>query len=158
MRELLRSARQWALVMACLTAGVLGLEGFLDARETRPLFPPATEFPEGATWLNTDAPPTLESLRGRVVLLDFWTFCCINCLHTLPDLAAIEETFRDQPVTVLGVHAAKFANEARPEAVRAAIARHGIRHPVLLDPLEELPTGRMRGRTWGAYGVRTWPR
>lgn len=81
------------------------------------------EFPSGAQWLN--APPLRLSreLQGRVVLLDFWTFCCINCMHILPDLAALERKYADLPVTVVGVHSAKFDNEKDSNAIRSAVLR-----------------------------------
>lgn len=108
----------------------------------------APEFPAGFTWLNTDRPLTLKELRGRVVMLDFWTYCCINCQHILPDLAYLEEKYSDQPVTVIGVHSAKFRNEQDPAQIRHAILRHDIAHPVVVDEDH---------RIWQAYGVRGWP-
>lgn len=77
----------------------------------------------GADWLN--APPLRldRELRGRVVVLDFWTYCCINCLHVLPALARLERKYANQPVTVVGVHSAKFTNEKDSAAVRAAVLR-----------------------------------
>ena len=102
----------------------------------------------GRGWLGTggrDVGPA--QLRGRVVLLDFWTAGCVNCLRVLDELAALEERFGDALV-VLGVHSPKFAHEARPEAVAAAVGRYGVRHPVLDDA--DLVT-------WDAYAVRAWP-
>ncbi len=111
----------------------------------RPLAP---EIPAGLTWHNTDRPLSLKALRGRVVVLDFWTYCCINCIHVLPDLAAIEERFIEDPVVVIGVHSAKFDNEGIPENVRQAVLRYGIRHPVVVD----------QGRgIWRDWGIRSWP-
>jgi len=101
-----------------------------------------------ADWRNIDRPVSLQELRGHVVVLDFWTFCCINCMHVLPELAALEEYFDGKPVVVLGVHSAKFDHEKVPAAVDDAIARHRIRHPVLLDPTHAL---------WQQYAVRAWP-
>ncbi|MEZ4235327.1 MAG: DUF255 domain-containing protein [Myxococcota bacterium] len=110
--------------------------------------PPLPTAPEA--WLGLDGRPvpTLEALRGQVVVLDFWTHCCINCLHVLPELAAIEERFAGQPVTVLGIHCAKFPAEEIAENVRNAMARHGVHHPVLLDPGHDV---------WEEYAVRSWP-
>ncbi|WP_344872730.1 NHL domain-containing thioredoxin family protein [Allokutzneria multivorans] len=102
----------------------------------------------GRGWLNTGgADVKLADLRGKVVLLDFWTFCCINCLHVLDELRPIEEEFADVLVTI-GVHSPKFTHEADPEALRAAVERYEVHHPVLDDP--ELGT-------WQQYAVRAWP-
>lgn len=92
----------------------------------------APEFPEGMEWLNTDRPLRLADLRGKVVLLDFWTYCCINCMHILPDLAYLEHKYRNELV-VIGVHAAKFANEREADNIRQAILRYEIEHPVVND-------------------------
>jgi thiol-disulfide isomerase/thioredoxin len=102
----------------------------------------------GRNWLNTGGKSLdLESLRGKIVLLDFWTFCCINCLHVLDELRPLEEKFSDVLVTV-GVHSPKFEHEADPVALAAAVERYEIHHPVLDDP--ELDT-------WKAYTARAWP-
>lgn len=101
----------------------------------------------GRGWLNTAAPLTLRDLRGRFVLLDFWTFCCINCLHVLDELRPIEEAYGDELV-VVGVHSPKFVHEADPVALAAAVERYSVHHPVLDDP--DLTT-------WQAYTARAWP-
>ena len=101
-----------------------------------------------SAWLNTAAPMSLEALRGNVVVLDFWTTCCINCLHVLPELAAVEARFAGRPVAVIGVHAPKFTAEKDRERVIQAVARHGVRHPVVMDPEHDL---------WKQYTVRSWP-
>ncbi|MFH9086799.1 thioredoxin-like domain-containing protein [Streptomyces sp. NPDC017673] len=99
-------------------------------------------------WLNTgDQQYTLADLRGRIVVLDFWTFCCINCLHVLDELRELEEKHRDTLV-VIGVHSPKFVHEAEHQAVVDAVERYGVAHPVLDDP--ELAT-------WKQYAVRAWP-
>ncbi|MGW2209413.1 NHL domain-containing thioredoxin family protein [Streptomyces sp. NPDC001781] len=99
-------------------------------------------------WLNTgDRQYTLADLRGRIVVLDFWTFCCINCLHVLDELRELEERHRDT-VVVVGVHSPKFVHEAEHQAVVDAVERYGVEHPVLDDP--ELAT-------WKQYAVRAWP-
>jgi DNA-binding beta-propeller fold protein YncE len=100
-------------------------------------------------WLNTDRPLRIgRELRGQVVLLDFWTYCCINCMHVLPDLEHLERRFAGRAFVVIGVHSAKFANEAERRNVRAAVQRYGIAHPVALD--DDLSI-------WRSYGVRSWP-
>ena len=101
----------------------------------------------GAGWVNTDRPLSLAELRGRVVLLDFWTFCCVNCLHVIEELRPLEERFGDRLV-VIGVHSPKFPHEQEHEAVVRAVQRHRIHHPVLDDPEME---------TWQQYAVRAWP-
>ncbi|MGC1276406.1 MAG: thioredoxin-like domain-containing protein [Planctomycetaceae bacterium] len=101
----------------------------------------------GVGWLNTSGPITLKDLRGKVVLLDFWTYCCINCMHVLPDLEYLEEKFDDELV-VIGVHSAKFDNEKDSDAIREAILRYEISHPVINDANMVL---------WRKFGVRAWP-
>ncbi|MFD2793847.1 NHL domain-containing thioredoxin family protein [Promicromonospora vindobonensis] len=102
----------------------------------------------GRGWLNTGGRSvTLAELRGKVVVLDFWTFCCINCLHVLDELRELEEQHRDELV-IVGVHSPKFEHEADAAALAAAVERYEVRHPVLDDP--ELVT-------WGAYTARAWP-
>lgn len=99
-------------------------------------------------WLNTGGSEyTLADLRGRIVILDFWTFCCINCLHVLDELRELEEKHRDT-VVIIGVHSPKFVHEAEHAAVVDAVERYGVEHPVLDDP--ELAT-------WKQYAVRAWP-
>jgi thiol-disulfide isomerase/thioredoxin len=111
--------------------------------------PRAPELPAGFSWLNTDRPLTFAGeLKGRVTLLDFWTYCCINCIHILPDLAYLEEKYRDEPFQVIGVHSAKFTNEAQRQTIRAAVSRYDIHHPVIVD--EEMAL-------WNEYAVRSWP-
>ncbi|MCT9075000.1 NHL domain-containing thioredoxin family protein [Streptomyces fulvoviolaceus] len=99
-------------------------------------------------WLNTGGRQyTLADLRGRIVVLDFWTFCCINCLHVLDELRELEAKHADT-VVVIGVHSPKFVHEAEHAAVVDAVERYGVEHPVLDDP--ELAT-------WKQYAVRAWP-
>ncbi|MEE9545450.1 MAG: thioredoxin-like domain-containing protein [Rhodospirillales bacterium] len=98
-------------------------------------------------WFNVERPLSLEDLRGRLVILDFWTFCCINCMHVLSTLKVIEETFPEE-VVVIGIHSPKFEAERDAANVAQAIARYDIRHPVVHDPEMTL---------WRAYCVRAWP-
>ncbi|MFJ4775358.1 NHL domain-containing thioredoxin family protein [Streptomyces sp. NPDC088762] len=99
-------------------------------------------------WLNTGGKDlTLADLRGRITILDFWTFCCINCLHVLDELRELEEKHRDT-VVIIGVHSPKFVHEAEHAAVVDAVERYEVHHPVLDDP--ELAT-------WKQYAVRAWP-
>ncbi|MFD8632082.1 NHL domain-containing thioredoxin family protein [Streptomyces sp. NPDC059533] len=99
-------------------------------------------------WLNTGGKElTLADLRGKCVVVDFWTFCCINCLHVLDELRELEEKHRDT-VVIIGVHSPKFVHEAEHAAVVDAVERYEVHHPVLDDP--ELAT-------WKQYAVRAWP-
>jgi DNA-binding beta-propeller fold protein YncE len=107
----------------------------------------APELDGGTGWLNTSGEITMKDLRGKVVLLDFWTFCCINCMHVLPDLAFLEKKY-DKQLVVIGVHSAKFANEKDDENIRKAIMRYEISHPVIND--SEM-------RVWERFGARGWP-
>jgi len=107
----------------------------------------APEFHEGMEWLNTKSPLSLRDLRGKIVLLDFWTYCCINCMHILPDLKRLEHKYRNELV-VIGVHSAKFTTEQDTENIRQAILRYEIEHPVVNDRDMVI---------WRAYNVRSWP-
>ncbi|KNE80268.1 MULTISPECIES: NHL domain-containing thioredoxin family protein [Streptomyces] len=108
----------------------------------------APELTGKGGWLNTGGTSyTLADLRGRIVILDFWTFCCVNCLHVLDELRELEEKHRDT-VVVIGVHSPKFVHEAEHQAVVDAVERYEVHHPVLDDP--ELAT-------WKQYAVRAWP-
>lgn len=108
----------------------------------------APELDGGLTWLNVAEPLTLKSLRGSVVILDFWTYCCVNCMHVLPVLRAVEEHFRDQPVVVIGVHSGKFTAEQDPAHIREAVGRYEVEHPVVVDDDMSL---------WSRYAIRSWP-
>lgn len=108
----------------------------------------APELRGAGGWLNTGGRAlSLKDLRGKIVLLDFWTFCCVNCLHVIDELRPLEERFADVLVTV-GVHSPKFPHETEHAAVEAAVERYEVRHPVLDDPALE---------TWQQYAVRAWP-
>lgn len=105
------------------------------------------ELPADFPWLNCDRPLSLAALRGRVVVLDFWTYGCINCLHILPDLKYLETKYADS-LTVIGVHSAQFDNERDINNIRQAILRHDIEHPVIVDRDFYI---------WQQYAVRAWP-
>jgi uncharacterized protein YyaL (SSP411 family)/thiol-disulfide isomerase/thioredoxin len=123
------------------------LDQKLESKEKTRIHAP--ELPEDRSlWLNVDAPLSLRALAGNVVVLDFWTYCCINCMHVLPELEAIEEQFADRPVVVIGVHAAKFGAEKERSNVERAVLRHRISHAVVLDSEHEL---------WRKYAVSSWP-
>ncbi|MFN0056558.1 MAG: thioredoxin-like domain-containing protein [Planctomycetales bacterium] len=107
----------------------------------------APDLDGGTGWLNTAGEITLKDLRGKVVLLDFWTYCCINCMHVLPDLKYLEQKF-DKQLVVIGVHSAKFENEKESDNIRRAIMRYEIEHPVIND--SEMTV-------WRKFDVRSWP-
>lgn len=108
---------------------------------------PAPEFTGINRWLN-GPPLAMRDLRGRVVLVDFWTFGCINCFHTLPYVKDWDRQYRSRGLTVVGVHTPEFENERIAENVKGAVERYGIRYPVAQDN---------EYATWNAYGNRYWP-
>jgi cytochrome c biogenesis protein CcdA/thiol-disulfide isomerase/thioredoxin len=126
--------------------------GIEPAQATDLGLPDAGPAPElrgiSATFNTGGAPLRIAGLRGRVVLLDFWTYSCINCLRTIPELKALDERYRGAGLTVVGVHTPEFLFEADPGNVGRAVRDLGIRYPVVLDP---------RYETWDAYGTRYWP-
>jgi DNA-binding beta-propeller fold protein YncE len=107
----------------------------------------APELTGGRGWLNTDKPLSLAALKGKIVLLDFWTYGCINCIHIIPDLKRLEAKYSNQLV-VIGVHSAKFDNEKETDNIRRIILRYELEHPVVNDADFNI---------WQAYGVRAWP-
>ena len=108
----------------------------------------APEFPAGYDWFNVSRPLSMSGdLRGKIVILDFWTQGCINCIHIIPDLHRLEREHPDE-IVVVAVHWAKFDTERTSEAVREASIRYGRQHPIVNDNLELLRT---------AYGVNAWP-
>lgn len=108
---------------------------------------PAPPLNGGVDWLNTARPIRLQDLRGKVVLLDFWTYCCINCMHMMPVLRQIEEKYRNELV-VIGVHSGKFQTEKDSENIRNAVLKYDLRHPVVNDANLVL---------WRNYRVESWP-
>jgi thiol-disulfide isomerase/thioredoxin len=107
----------------------------------------APDFPEGLQWLNSERPISIRQLRGKIVLLDFWTYCCINCMHIIPQLKKLEKKYPNELV-VIGVHTAKFTTEKETDNIRQAILRYEIEHPVVNDKDH---------RVWSEYAVRAWP-
>ncbi len=136
------------LAIAAFFLGIL-LASPLAAQQVVP-YParvPAPSLDNGGEWLNTDRPLDLRDLRGKFVILDFWTYCCINCMHILPELKKLEQE-NPKHLVVIGVHSAKFFNERDSQNVHEAIERYEIEHPVVNDPQLIL---------WQKYGVDTWP-
>lgn len=155
-RKLLRLIAFVVVALGCVTAGPTGSIAQTEAtpaagnanvaenpyRQRVPA--PALE---GGEWVNTPAPLALADLRGRYVLLDFWTFCCINCMHVLPELNKLEHAFPNELV-VIGIHSAKFQGERVTDNIREAVLRYEIEHPVINDAKMTI---------WGTYGARSWP-
>ncbi|HEU4941730.1 MAG TPA: thioredoxin family protein [Gaiellaceae bacterium] len=121
-----------------------GDQAALAADGTAPVAPELQGIVE---WINSE-PLTLSELRGRVVLIDFWTYSCVNCLRTLPHLEAWDSSYRADGLTVVGVHAPEFAFERVPDNVRAAVRKLGVRYPVALDN---------DFVTWTEYANQYWP-
>lgn len=99
------------------------------------------------TWINSE-PLTIEGLKGRVIVVDFWTYGCYNCRNTLPALKSWDSLYRDQGLTIIGVHTPEFEGEKSVQSVREQVSSLGIRYPVLTDNDNE---------TWQAYNVHAWP-
>jgi len=108
---------------------------------------PAPEFAGIQTWLNSQ-PLTMQELRGKVVLVDFWTYSCINCVRTLPYITAWDEKYRDQGLVIIGVHAPEFEFEKKIDNIQTAIAKYGIHYPVAVD--NDLST-------WINFNNQYWP-
>jgi len=120
-----------------------------SGENTLPHLGAATEFSGIGGWLNTDGKPlTLASLKGKVVLVNFWTYSCINCIRTLPYVTNWYEKYKDQGFVVVGVHTPEFAFEKKQSNVEQALQQYGIQYPVALDN---------DYTTWTAYENRYWP-
>ena len=108
----------------------------------------APDFLNGTKWLNTDAPVSLSELKGKVVLVDFWTYTCINCIRTLPFITSWYEKYKDEGFVVIGVHTPEFEFEKQTKNVESAIKQYKIHYPVVQDNEFAI---------WGAYNNRYWP-
>ncbi|WP_338392091.1 thioredoxin-like domain-containing protein [Fulvitalea axinellae] len=114
----------------------------MEARSERA---PDIDTPYG--WLNTDRDWHIKDFKGKIVLLDFWTYGCVNCYHILPDLRKLEEMYPNELV-IIGVHSGKFTSEKGTNQIRNAILKFGIKHPVVNDAKFDI---------WQKYGVNAWP-
>ncbi len=146
MRMLLSAVAVCLLFAAAIRAqGEKGGDDVSSSRERGRVRAP--ELEGGRGWLNTEKPLSVAGLRGKVVLLDFWTYGCVNCMHVIPDLKRLEEKYPTELV-VIGVHSAKFENEKETENIRRIVLRYGLEHPVVNDA---------DFRIWNSYAVRAWP-
>src|SRR5262245_39332382 len=141
-------ASSMAAIAAGALAGPLGAGGKGTVRVEPTAFAqvPPLSFEGGTAWINS-GPLTPMDLKGKIVLLDFWTFCCINCHHVLPDLAKLEEKYKNELV-VIGVHSPKFFAEADTENIRKKVHEYQIKHPVVNDKEQVI---------WNRFGVSSWP-
>ena len=142
-----------ALVLACAalaeaqSVNLLSLKGIRSMSSRYQGRVRAPELAGARGWLNIDKPLSLAALKGKVVLLDFWTYGCINCIHIIPDLKRLEAKYANNLV-VIGVHSAKFDNEKETDNIRRIILRYEIEHPIANDADFAI---------WQAYSVRAWP-
>ena len=164
-----RMSKKEALVLAALLAGCASGVTALAVKKSTPsvapvaparayakrtTLPPVAERPttpgfgKARGWLNATRAPKDDELRGRVVVVDFWTSCCINCMHTLPTLARLEKKHANDPFLVVGVHTQKFDAEPEIDRLRASVIRYGISHPVAIDGDRGI---------WESWGVNAWP-
>ncbi|NBO91236.1 MAG: hypothetical protein EBV06_02800 [Planctomycetia bacterium] len=145
----MRLTRLWPVVLVILPAIALLPFFWLNTtqRVSAQRAVKAPDFDGAAGWLNTAGPLKMSDLKGKIVVLDFWTLCCINCIHVLPDLDKLEKKYPNELV-VIGVHTPKFDSEKSNESIRKAILRYEISHPVVNDA---------NRRIWAAFGSRAWP-
>jgi DNA-binding beta-propeller fold protein YncE len=134
------------IIVALVASAMIAERGVLMSAQDRARVR-APEIQGGRGWLNTDKPLSLAALKGKIVLLDFWTYGCINCIHIIPDLKKLEAKYANQLV-VIGVHSAKFQNEKETENIRRIILRYELEHPVYNDS---------EYAVWSSYGVHAWP-
>ena len=131
--------------MAAIVLSTATLAATATAAPVAPMTAP--EFTGIQQWLNSE-PLTLRQLRGKVVLVDFWTYTCINCIRTLPYVKSWHEKYKDQGLVVVGVHTPEYPFERSTDNVKTAIKRFGITYPVAQDN---------QYATWSAYNNQYWP-
>jgi len=119
-----------------------------DHAENLPEVLPAPDLVGLTNWINSDKISSLSELRGQVVLIDFWTYACINCRRTLPHVQALYERYQDEGFVVLGLHAPEFSYERKIENVRTEVLKHGLTYPIAQDN---------DFATWRNYNNRYWP-
>lgn len=113
-----------------------------------PTLYPVLEFSRLANWINSREIKSMQELRGKVVLVDFWTYSCFNCVNTFPYVQGWHEKFKDEGLVVLGIHAPEFAFERDSDNVKKAVKKYGLTYPIALDNGFKL---------WRAYRNRYWP-
>jgi thiol-disulfide isomerase/thioredoxin len=151
MRKLAKIATTLAVFLCALASG--SGPGIAEEQAARPTLGladaqrVAPNFVGIDNWLNS-GPLTISDLRGKVVLVDFWTYGCYNCVNTLPRVARLYDTYKDKGLVVIGIHTPEFPFEKSTGNVQAAIKRHGIHYPVAQDN---------EFATWNAYGNEYWP-
>jgi thiol-disulfide isomerase/thioredoxin len=138
-----RSWRSWPF-LATLAVALAAGAAVAPAQQPQPI---RDGFDGAVDWINVAGPIKLEDLRGKVVLLDFWTYCCINCHHVIPDLEYLEQKYPNELV-VIGVHSPKFDAERETENIRKKVTEYRIKHPVINDAKQIL---------WERFGVQSWP-
>jgi thiol-disulfide isomerase/thioredoxin len=139
----LRAKRSLILTLILALVGLVCIPRGLLAQTGKP----APELVGGIEWLNTDKPISLRALKGKIVLLDFWTLCCIICMQIIPELEKLEKKYSKELV-VIGIHTAKFENEKDSANIKKAILRYQIKHPVVNDANKVI---------WNTYGANWWP-
>ena len=133
------------MALTVLVSGTVRNAYALEKNMTAPaIYNALTQTPE---WLNTSRALKPDDLKGRIILIDFWTYCCINCIHVIPKLQELEKEFGDK-LTVIGIHSAKFTTEGDTKNIREAVQKYGIEHPVVNDA---------DFRIWNSFGANAWP-
>jgi thiol-disulfide isomerase/thioredoxin len=137
-----------SLIALCIVGGIApGIGGEAAALQLAAVQGSAPNFTGISNWFNSP-PLDITRLRGKVVLVDFWTYGCINCVNTLPHVTALHAKYKDRGLVIVGVHTPEFPFERSASNVQAALKRHGITYPVAQDN---------DSRTWNAYSNRYWP-
>ena len=142
-----------SILALCLFGAVTSGVGGEAVRQPPPSFKiaaaeeSAPNFAGISNWFNS-APLSMSSLRGKVVLVDFWTYGCVNCVNTLPHVTELYAKYKDRGLVVVGVHTPEFPFEKSASNVQAALKRHGILYPVAQDN---------GSQTWNAYRNQYWP-
>ncbi len=150
---ILRSLAAATLIAACLTGTAIPCVSAEVARgatapfEVAAVQGTAPDFAGITKWFNS-APVNIADLRGKVVLVNFWTYGCVNCVNTLPHVTALYAKYRDRGLVIVGIHTPEFPFERSASNVQAALKRHGITYPVAQDN---------DSQTWNAYRNQYWP-